>query len=76
MRKGVLLFAAGMEERLVENDYKSGWATDKCSVVYLKKRLRNKVDGYLKCGDLISLVDAANFAMMIWNREHKTRACH
>ncbi len=73
----VLRFAAAMEEKLIANDHKTGWAG--CSLRWLINRLRqetSELDGAIRrvakstdsrAADAVlhEAADVANFAMMI-----------
>jgi len=75
MRRSVKDFAEIMEQKLVENDHKSGW--DKCHTCYLIRRIREEVkeleDAVIfaskKPEDINrEAADVANFAMMLAER--------
>ncbi len=64
-QRGVFNFSSAMLEKLHDKrrEGRSGWNDPgRCSVRQLKKMLSE----HLKKGDM---VDVANFAMMIWNRQ-------
>jgi hypothetical protein len=68
---GVKRFAKAMNAKLSDKraQGKYGWnKPDDCTIAYLRRLLETHVEK----GDP---VDIANFAMMIWNREHPTGSC-
>lgn len=67
---GLFNFRLAMEQKLMQKrvDGRGGWHDpEQCSVDYLRQLLVEHVDK----GDM---VDVANFAMMIWNRENSVEA--
>lgn len=62
-QRGVFNFSCAMLEKLHDKRYegRGGWHND-CNISDLKRMLKE----HIKKGDMI---DIANFAMMIWNRE-------
>jgi len=80
MREAVKLFAERMEQVLKENDHKGGWGFQDCSTHYLACRLVEEVgEVFAKFAEVNDyhvdekeLVDIANFAMMLWNRNRGT----
>lgn len=65
-KEGVDRFAAAMHAKMTDKRLQgySGWHND-CTTLHLLKLLNE----HLPKGDML---DVANFAMMIWNREHPT----
>ena len=70
MRLAVEAFAEEMENKLLRNDHKGGWAT--CDLTYLERKLLEEIIEYLKDGREGELVDISNFCMMLWNRKEET----
>lgn len=80
----VLEFAKAMDDILTKNDYKGGWQD--CDIEYLQARLVEEMGEYFRsvaiCNDYYrtyakdkpivckELLDIANFAMMLWDRQH------
>ena len=77
----VIAFAKAMDEVLCKNDHKGGWQD--CDINYLRFRLVEEMGEYFAWNVNYSpewceknkttikkeLVDIANFAMMLWDRE-------
>ena len=77
----VITFAKAMDEVLCKNDHKGGWQD--CDINYLRFRLVEEMGEYFAWNVNYSpewceknkttikkeLVDIANFAMMLWDRE-------
>jgi len=72
MRDAVITFAEEMESKLVQNDYKGGWAPQTCSIDFLEKKLLEEVLEYVKDRKKEELPDIANMAMMLWQRQNKS----
>ena len=75
MRSSVETFATKMEEKLVENDSKSGWKNKKTSVLWLQNRLKeemSKLKIHYEDSDPAEIkkdcIDIANYAMMMFDR--------
>lgn len=73
-RLAVKKFAGAMELKLQRNDHKGGWGKGLCTISYLRDRLIDELDEYIHTLDDTELVDIANFAMMLWNRQKDTQA--
>ena len=68
--RGVTNLAAAMVKKLAEkrDEGRCGWHDpDRCTI----KRLKLMLHSHVRRGDM---VDVANFAMMIYNREHCVKA--
>lgn len=73
LRPAVATFAQAMEARLRQfNATKTGWSTDDIPIEALRGRLANNALKYTIRHDSESLIDTANFAMMLWTCENKT----
>ena len=82
IRQEVLRFTDEMERVLKENDHKGGWSD--CPIEYLQARLVEELGEYFRSVAINidyqkqygkqkpiaskELVDIANFAMMLWDR--------
>lgn len=79
----VIAFAKAMDDVLTDNDHKGGWGD--CAIGYLQARLVEEMGEYFRSVaistdyrgsygkakpiNLKELIDIANFAMMLWDRE-------
>ncbi len=71
-RPAVKQFSGAMELKLLRKDYKGGWNPDQCTEELLWTSLVAEMEEYIKSNSPEELVDIANFAMMLWNRQNKT----
>lgn len=73
MRESIEKFAEAMEKKLQQHDQdrgKLGWIVDpSCTLEYLLGRLKDEIIEYEESEDHSEMIDIANFAMMIWDRE-------
>ena len=73
VRNPVRVFANAMELKLKVNDYKGGWQPERCSIAYLKGRLKQEIHEYETSSDPRELLDIANFCMMIADKYAEER---